>query len=92
MITQNLNWKDYCDKIAKPKVWGDEIVIKSVCEVFGVRILLFSSTIDEKHYLSEHFPKNKENSSIPILRICHFLEYHYTSLVNQDQKKSKNYF
>lgn len=79
--------------MSKPKEWGDEIVIKAVCEVFGVRILLWSSTVNEDHFLSQHFPKGKEHSyDGPVLKICHFLEVHYCSLITEDQKKRKKHF
>eukprot|EP01091_Cochliopodium_minus_P014359 TRINITY_DN4867_c0_g2_i1.p1 TRINITY_DN4867_c0_g2~~TRINITY_DN4867_c0_g2_i1.p1 ORF type:complete len:498 (+),score=165.32 TRINITY_DN4867_c0_g2_i1:122-1615(+) len=91
-VTQQKTWDEYVENMSKPKVWGDEIALKAITEVFGVRIILFSSTVSETHFISEHLPKNqsKDKDLLPTLKICHFLEYHYQSLITEKQRKDIN--
>jgi hypothetical protein len=82
LITQGLSWDDYCDKMARDKVWGDEVTMKAITEAFGVRIFLWSSTVSESNYFSEHVPRAIKTGAAPdrSLLMCHVLEVHYCSL------------
>lgn len=95
--TQGMDWDDYLDGMAKPRVWGDEITLKGIVEgclaccflfsprypfvftAYKVKILLWSSTVSEDNYFSVHEPKNEPSAT---LCMCHFLEVHYGSLLN----------
>lgn len=81
-ITQDLAWDDYCNKMARDKVWGDEVTMKAITEAFAVRIFLWSSTVSESNYFSEHVPRAIKNGTAPdrSLLMCHVLEVHYCSL------------
>jgi len=81
-ITQNIDWKTYCDKMSKDKVWGDEVTMKAITEEFGVRIFLWSSTVSDSNYFSEHAPRNvAKDAKQRSLLMCHVLEVHYCSLL-----------
>jgi hypothetical protein len=82
LLTQGLSWDDYCAKMARDKVWGDEVTMKAITEAFGVRIFLWSSTVSESNYFSEHVPRAIKNGTAPdrSLLMCHVLEVHYCSL------------
>jgi predicted DNA-binding WGR domain protein len=81
-ITQGLTWDAYCAKMAKDKEWGDEVTMKAITEEFGVRIFLWSSTVSESNYFSEHVPRAIKAGAAPdrSLLMCHVLEVHYCSL------------
>lgn len=51
----------------------------AICEEFQVRLFLWSSTVSESNYFSEHLPRPPVVPRHTIL-LCHVLELHYGSL------------
>lgn len=51
----------------------------AICEEFATRIFLWSSTVSESNYFSEHLPRAPARPKHTIL-LCHVLELHYGSL------------
>ena len=51
----------------------------AICEEFESRIFLWSSTVSELNYFSEHLPRAPAQPRRTIL-LCHVLELHYGSL------------
>ena len=78
-MTKDLDYDVYCNEMAKDKVWGDEVTMIAICEAFQLRILLWSSTVSESNYFSEHSPR-APNAPLRTILLCHVLELHYGSL------------
>ena len=85
--TQGTSWEEYLERMSKPRIWGDEVTMKGIVEAFQVKVLVWSSTVSEKNYFSVHEPGKK--GDYPTLCLCHFLEIHYGSLLNEEDYNAK---
>jgi hypothetical protein len=80
------DWDDYCTHMARPGIWGDHLTLTAAANLFGVRIVLFSS-IEDNHYVTEYLPS--VITSTKVLYLCHYAEYHYGSVCKKDQQEAE---
>lgn len=75
------DWDSYCNNMARPGIWGDHLTLTAAANLFGVRIVLFSS-VEDNHYITEYLPS--VITSPTVLYLCHYAEYHYGSVCKKD--------
>eukprot|EP01105_Mastigella_eilhardi_P028406 TRINITY_DN9334_c0_g3_i1.p1 TRINITY_DN9334_c0_g3~~TRINITY_DN9334_c0_g3_i1.p1 ORF type:complete len:521 (+),score=142.52 TRINITY_DN9334_c0_g3_i1:49-1611(+) len=73
-------WEAYCKQMSRSGVWGDNLTLTAVSEVFNVRICVVSSVAGD-NFITEVVPMRLQNTpNVRVLLLCHFAEYHYGSL------------
>lgn len=78
------DWDSYCANMARAGIWGDHLTLTAASQLFGVRIVLFSS-IEDNHYVTEYVPT--VISSPKVLYLCHYAEYHYGSVCKKEPEE-----
>lgn len=78
------DWDVYCANMARPGIWGDHLTLTAAANLFGVRIVLFSS-IEDNHYVTEYLPS--VITSPKVLYLCHYAEYHYGSVCRKEPEE-----
>ena len=82
----NQDWDSYLTELSQDGVWGDEIVLIAVSNMFSVEIGILSSIPGEPiHILT---PAATDPRNLPMLLLGHLHELHYYSLEVSSQNAS----
>jgi hypothetical protein len=49
-------FSQYCREMAKPRVWGDELTLRAICEVFGIVVNVITS--EPENWFLRYVPKH----------------------------------
>ena len=77
-------FEGYINSMQKPKTWGDELVLRAICDCFSVEIHVLTSNTENFYLAYKPSSNSSSDASCAIQHRCLFLSYldpvHYDAL------------